>query len=112
MNVEFDKIQELIIAFQEFYKDIQVKFRIIDINGNILGNRWTNFMINPTGKYLETSEPIPYGQVKEVHIDPIESRQIGRLVPNKIIDHTLFICKLLEELKINYSIEDRIFKIQ
>lgn len=106
MSIEFHKIIELI----KLTKNTSVKYRIIDIDNEI--GCWNDWLSNPTGRYLDYGKkPIPYSEVKKIEIDPVEDKYIGKLVPNKLIDHTKEITNILNSLRIEFKIIGRIITI-
>jgi len=112
VNVAFQKIRKLIESLKDFEKDNQLKYRIIDVDENA-SKVWSHWITNPTGEYLDFgSAPIPFKKVNEIQIDPVEERKIGNLVSMKKVDHTEFVCGLLEELNIIYAIEKAIILIR
>lgn len=106
MRVEFEKILEII----NLTKNISIKYRVVDNDNDIW--RWNNWLTNPTGKYLDFGqEPISYSEINLIEIDPLEDKYIGKLVPNKLIDHTKEIKNILNTLKIEFEINETIISI-
>ncbi len=66
---------------------------------------WGGNMFKPSDAYIEYDCYMShYDEIKEIQINPIESKYIGKLVANKIFDHTKDVCVVLEDLKIGYEI--------
>ena len=106
MKLRFEKIIEII----NLTKNISINYRVVDNDNGIW--RWNNWLTNPTGKYLDFGqEPLSYKEIKKIQINPFEDRYIGKLVPNKLIDHTNEITNILDSLKIEFEINGTIITI-
>ena len=107
MNIEFDKITEMI----KLMKNISVEYRVIDNNNEVW--HWNNWLSNPTGQYLDFGlEPKPYRNIEIIEINPFENKYIGKLVPNKLIDHTKEIINIMQTLKIEFEISETLIRIK
>ncbi|MDP8033112.1 hypothetical protein QJU43_02245 [Pasteurella atlantica] len=111
MNTPFDKILKVIELYEQ--EPFKVKFRIQtkpnveEYKHYVKGSHWNEWISNPTSEYIDFGlEPTPYKAIKQIQINPIEEKEIGKLMPSKLINHTKSVCKFLTELKINYEIED------
>lgn len=110
MNTSFDKILKVIELYQK--EQFKVKFRI-QSKANIekykyyiKGSHWNEWISNPSGEYIDFGlEPILYRAIKQIQINPIEEKEVGKLVPSIFINHTEEVCEFLANLKINYELE-------
>lgn len=74
---------------------------------------WSNWLIQPTENYLEVERQGPYAlhQIEWIDIDPIEKRQVGKLVVTAVIDHTEVVLKLLQDSAIHCITIDKLVRI-
>ncbi|WP_243346979.1 DUF6678 family protein [Parabacteroides sp. FAFU027] len=78
-----------------------------------ISSNWSKWILNPSGEYIETenSEPVLISEIEWIEINPIENKKIGRLVPDKTINHSSEICQMLDNLNIEYCVDNGIVKI-
>ncbi len=111
MNVEFCNLLKLFQLLKDLYKNNEIKYRILDINGKVNGS-WSNWISNSTGKYLDSGfNPTLYDEIKVIQIATIENRYIGKLVANKQIDHSEEVCSIISSLNINHQIKNGIIEV-
>lgn len=111
MNTSLDKILNFIEQYNE--QPFGVKFRIQTkpncdekYQSYIGGSGWNNWIGNPTASYIDFGwEPTPHRMIKQIQINPIEERNMGKLMPSKMINHAKEVCQLLEKLEINYEMQ-------
>jgi hypothetical protein len=74
---------------------------------------WSNWLIQPTESYVEVERQGPYAlhQIEWIDIDPIEKRQVGKLVATALIDHTEVVLKLLQDSAIHCITIDKLVRI-
>ncbi len=109
MRITFEQILELTTLL----KNIPIKYRIKDTKHYKGASGWNSWLNNPTRTYLDFGyEPLSYREIREIHINPIEEKYIGKLIPTRLIDHTDKICKVLEKLNIKYKYRDIIILIE
>jgi hypothetical protein len=73
---------------------------------------WTTFFIVPVDGYIEgLCGPIPVREVDWVDIDPIEIQEVGRLVPQRRVDHTAELVSDLTQHGIRYEQVEHGFRI-
>ena len=76
-------------------------------------DKWSGYLNIPESGYVEPSAygPYPMRDLEYVLVDPIEQRYIGRLVPDRIIDHTQQVISLFEAEGLQYEKPDLYFKV-
>jgi len=112
MNTPFEKILNLIERYDQ--KPLDIRFRIQTkpncedkYKNYIRGSSWEFWIWNPSGSYIDFGqEPTPYDEIKQIQINPIEERDMGKLMLSKVINHKEKVCQLLDEIKIDYEIQD------
>ena len=72
---------------------------------------WTDYLGLPTPSYFEPFGPYLIRDLEWIMIDPVERKKIGRLIPEKILDHTDEISRIFMEKGLDYRIEDFYFKV-
>jgi len=104
----FDNIEQLIYAVktQPYTYNLKIK-------NESPAAAWSNWIIKPTENYFETAMQGPYSvtNIEWIEVNPLENRKEGRLMPEKIVDHTDSISHLLEVLAIPYMIVDGIIRL-
>ena len=77
-------------------------------------SEWDHGFFIPVEGYLEPSSlgPVPIREIKWFQIDPIEVKVIGRLVPDKKIDHSKNVGTYLTNNSIEFTWEDGLFQIE
>ncbi|MFW1814189.1 DUF6678 family protein [Acinetobacter guillouiae] len=75
-------------------------------------SEWDHFLIFPSGMHVECR----YGifllkALKNIQIDPIENRYMGRLVASKHIDHSELLQDKIAQSGLHYYFEKQIFVI-
>ncbi len=109
MQTEYSKIITMISEL----KTIHCKYRIKDTDLYIGGSEWNDWINVWSEEVLDFGySPQSYHNIQEIHINPIEEKKIGKLIPSKLINNTDKICGILEKLKINYEIIDLIITIK
>jgi hypothetical protein len=95
--------------FMYAVKKIPCRYRL-KIKNEALDAAWSNWLGHPSDTYLEAENQGPYSikNIEWIEIDPVESRRIGRLVPDKKIDHTEPLIKLLDRVSFPYMITNGI----
>jgi hypothetical protein len=74
--------------------------------------KWTHFFIVPTDGYIEGRlGPIPVREVDWVEIDPIALQDVGRLIPQRQIDHTAAWMSYLAQQGIRFQRVESGFRI-
>ncbi len=73
---------------------------------------WDHFLIFPTPNYIECR----YGvfrltTLRQIQIDSIENRYIGRRVASKRIDHSGLLEEKIQHSRLHYSFENHVFTI-
>jgi len=112
MNTSLEKIISLIERYPKH--NLDVKFRVQTkadcdekYQNYIGGSGWKNWLGNPTETYIDFGyEPTPHRMIKQIQINPIEERNMGRLIPSKVLNHTKEVCELLDEIKIKYEMQN------
>ncbi len=74
---------------------------------------WSNWVITPTETYIEAEKQGPYqaSQIEWIDINPIEIKVIGRIMPEKEINHSDQIIQLLEDHSIVYKIAGDVIRV-
>ncbi len=87
-------------------QDLSIEVGIIFIDGEVI--QWNHWIIIPTDGYIEISGSGPFSisLIKAIKLNPIETRYIGRLVPDKKIDHSMTILQKLELANIQYQLDE------
>lgn len=82
----------------------------LKIKNELLPAVWSKWVIQPSDHYVEaeTQGPYPINEIEWVEINPVEKREQGRLLPQKEVDHSADIIKLLEELSFTFMVTERI----
>ncbi len=77
-------------------------------------SEWVNSFSFPVEGYIEPMSvgPIKITQWKWLEIDPIEKRKIGRLIPEKEINHTKEIIDTLKDNEIDSFYDGHLIKIK
>ncbi|MBB6372113.1 DUF6678 family protein [Chryseobacterium shigense] len=90
-----------------------VKFRL-KLKNKDKNLTWEDWIINPTGNYIETGQTGPniINKIEYIEINPIEEKNIGKLVPKKMINHSLEIIKIIESKNINFKQCENTIKIE
>lgn len=90
-----------------------VRFYVYFESGSEL-SEWQSGFIFPVKGYFEPVKigPIKINQWEWLEIDPIENIEIGRLVPDKKVNHFSEIIELLRRENISYVENNGIIKIQ
>ena len=112
MNTPLEKILNFIELYGQ--KSLGAKFRVQTrsncdekYRNYIGGSGWNNWLGNPAGTYIDFGyEPTPHRMIKQIQINPMEERNMGKLMPSRVINHTKEICEILEVSKIDYEIRD------
>jgi len=75
--------------------------------------KWVEYFNFPEEGYIEIplTGPIKTTQLKWLEINPIEIKKIGRLIPEKEINHTKEIIDILNEENIIFSFNQSFIKI-
>lgn len=74
---------------------------------------WSPWITNVTGHYLDNeATPLHIDDILAIQINPIEDKHIGRLVPNKLINHTEGLLKILQKAEIDFYISGGIIVIK
>jgi hypothetical protein len=79
----------------------------------MLTPKWSSWLIQPSNSYVEVELQGPYAlhQIEWIDIDPIEKRQVGKLVATAVIDHTEVVLQLLQDSAIHYITIDKLVRI-
>jgi hypothetical protein len=90
---------------------IKFRLKLKNIDKNLT---WEDWIINTTGNYIETGSTGPniIDNIEYIEINPIEEKEIGKLVPKKIINHNLNIIQSIESKHINFKLCENIIKIE
>ena len=74
---------------------------------------WDSLVPDSPENYIELPKvgPVLCLEVEWLEIDPIERRRTGRLVPDRLLDHTKSVEQTLESLRLPYSREDAFLRI-
>jgi len=77
-------------------------------------SKWDNNFNLPLEDYIEPMSigPIKISQLKWLEINPIEIRKIGRLMPEKEINHTKEIIDNLNDNKVDFYFDGSLIKIE
>jgi hypothetical protein len=93
----------------QLVKNESLRIRVVLRDGT--ASNWGKFIILPAPGYCEIDGPVRYGDVEFLEIDSIEYKKIGRLVPDKKIDHSNAIINELNSNSIKFIRNENIFKI-
>ena len=90
---------------------IPVKIKVVFKDGS--RSDWSNWLTFPSPGYGEIMVHGPFKiiDVNYLEIDAIESKKFGKRIPEKKIDHTMELKKILQEAKINFEQETNILRI-
>ena len=79
-----------------------------------LSEDWSNWIMIPIEGYVELEFYGPYRtkEIEWIEIDPIEIKRIGKLIPERIIDHRNEVTLLLTNLDIDFTVQDRIIRLK
>ncbi|MFB9077954.1 DUF6678 family protein [Flavobacterium procerum] len=90
-----------------------IKFRL-KLRNKDKNLTWEDWIINTTGTYIETGHtgPNTIDKIEYIEINPIEEKDIGKLVPKRMINHTLEIIKIIENRNINFEQCENTIKIE
>ncbi|WP_108802123.1 DUF6678 family protein [Aquimarina sp. Aq107] len=106
--MKFNKLLALIGEFREKPWEFRMKLFSLDYASNWSGGIWS-----PTNNYIEVSSCLTaFSDLENIQINPIEDRYIGRLVPNRIYDHTQDVCDILKHHDLEYEIQEKIILIK
>lgn len=73
---------------------------------------WDHFLIFPTPNYIECQYGIfRLTTLRQIQIDSIENRYIGRRVALKRIDHSRLLEEKIQHSGLHYSFENHVFTI-
>jgi hypothetical protein len=74
---------------------------------------WSKWLIQPSDSYIESEMqgPCSINDIEWVEIDSIEKKNVGKLVPEKEIDHSTEVIKLLEYLTFPFMVTDGIISV-
>jgi len=100
-----DQIAELL---REMPSDVRVK--LIDEKKE---REWAQVIFAPVDGYIEGggTGPVPMREVEWIDIKRIEMKHIGRLVPNRPVDHTEMIQAALEKNGANFKVLEDVIRI-
>jgi hypothetical protein len=100
-----DQIAELL---REMPCNVRVK--LADENHE---REWAQVIFAPVDGYIEGggTGPVPMREVEWIDIKRIEMKHIGRLVPDKPIDHTEMIQTALDKNEANYEVLEDVIRI-
>ena len=102
---------EFSALLDDFYKK-PWKFRMKLFNMDHPTN-WQSAIWSPTDNYIENHSCLAkFSDVEYIEIDPIENRYIGRLVPNRIYDHTTEVHNILKDHTVEFKIEQNVLRIK
>ena len=78
-----------------------------------LATEWSKWIISPTESYLETEKqgPDPITQIQWFDINPIETKDMGRLMPVTATDRSKDLIELLDECAVSYHLVNKVFRI-
>jgi hypothetical protein len=101
----FDSID----LFIHSIKDQPYRYRL-KIKSEPLNVSWSKWLGHPSDNYVEAETQGPYSlnDIEWIEIDPVEKRTAGKSVPEKEVDHSAAIIKLLEGLSFPYMMTDGI----
>ena len=102
------KLQSIIQA-----KNVKIRFKWFHGSGFEI-SEWSSSINFPVEGYIEPEHigPIKLNQWIWLEIDPIEIVIVGRLVPNKKIDHQTEITRFFEENQIAFEKKNEYIKIE
>lgn len=104
---------EKLRIFSESVKGKPWKYRpkLIDQE---LAEDWSNWIIIPAEGYVELKSygPIRLTEIEWIEINPIEIKRIGKLMPERTIDHRNEVTLLLTNLNIDFTVQDRIIRLK
>ncbi|WP_322887824.1 DUF6678 family protein [Aquirhabdus parva] len=89
-----------------------IQVRIILIDDTV--TNWSSWLTLPSNSYAEIAKfgPFRLVDVLSIEINPNETKEMGRLLPNKNIDHSLAIIDKLELEGIAFRIDDGVLVIE
>lgn len=90
-----------------------IKFRI-KIRNKTKNLTWEDWIINPSGNYIETGSTGPnnINEIEYIEINTLEEKNVGKLIPKKTMNHNLEIIKIIEHRNINFKKCEDIIKIE
>ena len=96
---------DMISYFNFIFRDKQLKYKL-KIKNEPLVNFWSNWITLPSQHYYETENqgPYPIKDIEWVEIDPIEKRQLGKLIDARSTNHSTEITSWLKQ-QLAYSME-------
>ena len=104
----FDAIDRFMYAVKKQPYTYRLK-----IKNELLDAAWSNWLGQPSDNYVEAEMQGPYSlnEIEWIEIDSVEKRKEGKLIPEKEVDHSAEIIKLLEELSFPFMVTDRIISV-
>lgn len=77
-------------------------------------SKWSNWLTFPSDGYgeIQVTGPFLIREVSCIEVNPIEIRKVGRLVPDKKIDHSIELRDALTKAGIEFEEIDAIFRIR
>lgn len=102
-------MDELIELLQSLSVRVRVKWC-----GDSTPSRWDKSVFSPVAGYLETGflGPVQFADIEWIEIDALERQQLGRLIPEKVIDHSQAISDSLQELELPFVVRAEIFRVK
>lgn len=101
----------LLLLIEEF-REKPWEFRMKLISSDYTSN-WSGAIWSPTENYIENHSCLTQlSDLENIQINPIEDRYIGRLVPNKVYDHTQDVCNILKHHDVEYELQEKIIVIK
>ncbi|WP_299244169.1 DUF6678 family protein [uncultured Aquimarina sp.] len=102
---------ELSALLDEFYEK-PWKFRMKLFSMDYPTN-WQSAIWSPTDNYIENHSCLTqFSDLENIEINPIEDRYIGRLVPNRIYDHSQEVFDILKVHTVEYKIQQNLILIK
>lgn len=103
-----DMIQLLI----DFFREVNCSFKVKLVNRPLTSN-WNKMFIRPVQSYVEFghSGPVKISELEWIDINPVEQIYIGRLVPDKFINHSQGVKDFFDKNAVKYSINDEIIRV-
>jgi hypothetical protein len=85
----------------------------LKIKNESLDAPWSNWLGRPGDNYIEAEKQGPYSlhDIEWIEINPVEKRKEGKLIPEKELDHSAAIIKLLGDLSFPFMVTDRIISV-
>ena len=85
----------------------------LKIKNELLDAPWSNWLGRPGDNYIEAERQGPYSlhDIEWIEINPVEKRKEGKLIPEKEVDHSAAIIKLLGDLSFPFMVTDRIISV-